>query len=79
MYTETQLAFSSMSLPCNPTPFLKELMELVNQQGVEAIKTDGAKMFLMTILLQSFGGFGLYDIPSEFSRLYVIAKTQYAE
>lgn len=69
MYTVNQLAFNSPAFPCNPLPFLNELFELVKAEGTNTIRSDKAKMLLLTINQISYGQAAIIDTFEEYCRL----------
>ena len=69
MYTNNQKAFAALVMPCNPLPFLIELTELIRQNGTDYIKTDAAKMLLLTINMQAYGQLSTIDTLNESVRL----------
>lgn len=74
MYTQNQLAFCANAFPCNPIPFLLELAKKVQDHGTDYIKTDQAKMYLLTINQIAYGQLATIDTVAEFERLYKIVK-----
>lgn len=76
MYTQNQLAFCANAFPCNPIPFLLELAKKVQDHGTDYIKTDQAKMYLLTINQIAYGQLATIDTVAEFERLYKIVKKE---
>jgi hypothetical protein len=65
MYTRNQLAFRANSFPCNPLPFLIELTIKLRENGTDYIKTDQAKMYLLTINQLAYGQLATIDTTAE--------------
>lgn len=73
VFTENQLAFKANPFPCNPIPFLNDLIELV-RNNTAAIQSTQAKMLLLTIIQQAYGQLAIVDTYAEFEKLYEIVK-----
>ena len=67
--TAAEYGLFAGSYPCNPKPFLHRLLELVDQGGTDAIKTDQAKACLNVLLGQSYGQLFRVDSLDEYFRL----------
>ena len=76
MYSNNQKAFAALVMPCNPLPFLIELTELISKNGTDYIKTDAAKMLLLTINMQAYGQLSTIDTLNEWNRLNGIVQQQ---
>ena len=66
---KTDEAMFQTGLPCNPRPFLNDLIEYVNQNGTASIKDDTAKRMLWILNAQAFGQMAIIDQSAEWMKL----------
>ena len=76
MYSNNQKAFAAPGMPCNPLPFLIELTDLIRKNGTDYIKSDAAKMLLLTVNMQAYGQLSTIDTCDEWNRLKDVIQQQ---
>lgn len=62
-----ETAIHSSSVPCNPRPFLKRIIDLVNEKGNPAMKTPEVRACLWIVNQMTFGQLARVDLGDEWS------------
>lgn len=66
---DEHLAMFSGTLPCNPLPFLIEIVKYVRENGTPAIRDEKARRMLWVLMAQSYGCLATIDLSLEWERL----------
>jgi len=62
-------AFRSPAFPCNPRPFLHELLKGCEEEGTGWIGTDTAARLMLTLMQMTWGQASTVDSVREYARL----------
>ncbi len=57
-------------LPCNPIPYLNRMIELINENGTQSIKTNKkVRGCLWVVMAQAYSGIATIDMSEEWDTL----------